>query len=319
MGRDSRIEWTSHTFNAWRGCTQVSPGCAFCYAEATAKRNPGVLGIWGDDGTRVIAAEAYWAQPRAWNAEAKAAGERRRVFCLSMGDVFEDRPELLLPRHRLFDLIRQTPALDWLLLTKRPENIEQLRTDADFGADPDWWGDRPPANVWLGVSVEDQKRADERIRILLGIRARVHFLSIEPLVGPMWLPEDFLLPDFAEDDPRYTARWVIVGGESGPHARPMHPDWARSLRDQCQDAGLPFFFKQWGEWAPGDQSEEQRRAILSIEGHGGHRANAVRFIGCDREPMFRVGKKAAGRLLDGRTWDELPVIPMAVRMKGAPT
>src|SRR5690349_6943095 len=121
MGRDSAIEWTHHTFNPWRGCTKVSAGCAHCYAETWSKRNPKALGIWGDGGTRVIAAEAYWRQPLKWNAAAKAAGERHRVFCASLADVFEDRPELVESRERLLDVIYKTPDLDWLLLTKRPE------------------------------------------------------------------------------------------------------------------------------------------------------------------------------------------------------
>ncbi len=126
MGEGSKIQWTHHTFNPWRGCTHVSPGCEHCYAEALSKRNPAQLGTWGAGGTRVVASEAYWKQPERWNRAAEAAGERHRVFCASLADVFEDRPELVEPRERLWRLIVATPHLDWLLLTKRPENIARL-------------------------------------------------------------------------------------------------------------------------------------------------------------------------------------------------
>lgn len=354
MAENSKIEWTHATFNAWRGCDKVSPGCDHCYAETLSGRNPAVLGIWGKDGTRPVAAESYWRQPEKWNRQAEAAGERRRVFCLSLGDVFENRPDLRAPRLRLFDLIRRTPHLDWLLLTKRPKNIKPLIHGAwewgrtTYPADPtphisretwedgglgdwftEWMSGAPPHNVWLGTSVEDQVRARERVPALLSVPAAVRFLSMEPLLGPVDLrnvelrrnespgepDRDFALFDTLSDgigDARVD--WVIVGGESGPGARPMHPDWARSLRDQCNEAGVAFFFKQWGEW---QEYEPRPGGDLG----GDLRRGVVEHVCADRESdghfrrgdtyMRRVGKHASGRLLDGRTWDEVPTPVLA--------
>ncbi len=268
MGTNSKIEWTDHTFNPWRGCQKVSPGCDHCYAERMAKRNPPALGEWGPDGERVIASDAYWQQPRRWNKQAERDGVRRKVFCGSMMDVFEDREELRTARGELLSLVRATPRLDWLLLTKRPQDIKHLWDQAatDFGDLSLLGVDR---RVWFGVTVENQAAAGDRIPIVVKVPAAVRFLSMDPLLEMVdisaWLP----LID-----------WVIVGGESGPQARPMHPDWVRSLRDQCQAAGVPFFFKQWGEW--------------------GTSCNMAPYV------MYRIGKKAAGRLLDGREWNEIP-------------
>jgi len=333
---NSKIEWCSHTFNPWRGCTQVSPGCANCYAETLSKRNPAVLGVWGDHGTRVIAAESYWKLPLKWDKEAREEQlltelPRRRVFCASLADVFEDRAELEEPRVRLFDLILATPHLDWLLLTKRPENILRLTPPAWSG--PDFPGDTPQGdgqtfrfcrpNVWLGASVENQATADERIPHLLKIPAAVRFLSCEPLLAPVDLTQlgfpdgsgtrnaltgQFRLkvkgvdghPDFVAEtqEPKLPRiDWVIVGGESGHGARPMHPDWARSLRDQCQNAAVPFFFKQWGEYGP-----EQVGKVMFTPVHSGVPMDTP-------ASMFQVGKKVAGRLLDGREWSEFPKVP----------
>lgn len=258
MAENTKIEWTHHTFNPWRGCTKVSAGCANCYAETLSKRNPATLGIWGDSGTRVVAAESYWKQPLKWNRDAAAAGERRRVFCASLADVFEDRPELTKPRRRLFDLINETPDLDWLLLTKRPENIEPMFDDVKRHFN--WDEDMSVMNIWLGTSVENQEQADKRIPELLKIPAAVRFLSCEPLLGPVDLLKAFpamgcsRFKDVDETTGEVLAdgagladiHWVIAGGESGPNARPMHPDWARSLRDQCKAANVPIFIKQMG-------------------------------------------------------------------------
>jgi protein gp37 len=305
MGVETGIEWCSHTFNAWRGCTKVSPGCANCYAEKLSHRNPEVLGIWGDNGTRAIAAESYWRQPLAWDKAAAKAGERRRVFCASLADVFEDRPELVAPRRRLWEVIVRTLNLDWLLLTKRPENVARMLGPnginfyAREGPVP-----CPQPNVWIGTSVEDQQRADERIPHLLNTPAAVRFLSMEPLLGPVRLrnvPGLNKLPTVHRLEGRGPAGidWVIVGGESGPNARPMHPDWARSLRDQCTAAGVAFFFKQWGEWLPYDNVTREQ------VGDAFHwSTNRVKLD--DDKLASRVGKKAAGRLLDGREWSEFP-------------
>ena len=299
MGQNSNIEWTHHTFNPWRGCTKVSAGCAHCYADTLSKRNPGTLGVWGPNGSRVVAAESYWRQPLKWDRDAAAAGERHRVFCASLADVFEGPetmptdalPAVRAARVRLFDLIRQTPHLDWLLLTKRPENFREVIRESllmicsdDEGGVAwsddlivwlnDWTGGNAPPNVWLGTSVEDQAAADERIPHLLRCPAAVRFLSCEPLLGAVDLqrvadPDPRarklgvtfsalsikrgiglgtpLTPTDGDDDYCLNAvDWIIVGGESGPHARPMHVEHARSIVGQCQAAGVPVFAKQLG-------------------------------------------------------------------------
>lgn len=264
MGEMTKIEWCDHTFNPWRGCSKVSAGCANCYAERQSRRNPATLGVWGDGGTRVVASEAMWRQPVRWNREAETAGERRRVFCGSLMDVFEDRAELAGPRDRLFDLIGGTPWLDWLLLTKRPENIAGMiwpASTAEIPAPTLGGGDYLP-NVWLGVSVEDQASADARIQELLKVPAAKRFVSYEPALGPIsfrWAtwhdyekqiferrrdPETTVLAD--EYDGLRGIDWVIFGGESGPKARCCDIEWARSARDQCQAAGVAFFMKQMG-------------------------------------------------------------------------
>lgn len=317
MGRDSKIEWTTHTFNPWRGCTKVSPGCTNCYAESLSKRFNGTLGIWGDKGTRVVAAESYWQQPRKWDRAAKESGERHRVFCASLADVFEDRPELIAPRVRLFHLITETPSLDWLLLTKRPENVRRF-----YGGDgvSRSWSESMPPNAWIGTSVENQATADERIPHLLAIPATVRFLSMEPLLGPVDLGCAYAVPPYCTwcsgHEPLCKGRldgidWVIVGGESGPGARPMHPWWAKSIQERCHVAGVPFFFKQWGEWMPFDGPSDLPRGrdntpvgLIKVDG---------RFISpyshedAPGWQMARVGKKAAGRTLWCRTWDEFPL------------
>ena len=224
--KNSKITWTDHTFNGWIGCTKVSPGCRNCYACTMMDTRYGRV-QWGPCGTRQRTSVQYWRQPLRWNAEAKEAGVRHRVFSASLADVFEKRDELIHWRNELHDLIRRTPFLDWLLLTKRPE----------VAADYYRWHDMPD-NVWLGTSVENQATAGARIRILTNIPARVRFLSIEPLL---------------EEIPNIDLTgisWVIVGGESGPKCRPMMAEWVRSLRDQCQAAATPFFFKQWGGLRP---------------------------------------------------------------------
>jgi len=255
----TKIEWTHYSFNPWRGCTHVSPGCTHCYAEALSKRNPAQLGTWGAGGERVIASESYWKQPERWNRAAEKAGERHRVFCASLADVFEDRPELHEPRVRLFDLILATPHLDWLLLTKRPENARTIISEIDLGAGVmgSSFVEAFP-NVWLGTTVEDQRRADERIPVLLDTPAAVRFLSCEPLLGPvkldscLWTPHEVIQRDASfrpvmwNREQRNGIDWVIVGGESGPKARPMDLAWARSLVEQGSAADVPVFVKQLG-------------------------------------------------------------------------
>ena len=273
MARNSAIEWTHHTFNPWWGCTKVSAACANCYAEAWAHR----VGqdVWGQGAQRRFFTERHWHEPIAWDREARALGSRRRVFCASMADVFEDRKELDPWRERLWPVIEQTTSLDWLLLTKRPENV--------VGMSP--WMDNWPPNVWLGTTVEQQSLVHVRIQPLLENEAAVHFLSCEPLLGHL---------DLAPYLDRLS--WVIVGGESGGKARPLDPLWARALRDQCNAAGVAFHFKQWGAWYPVDGSGgETTRSSTRLTVRSGH-------------VMERTSKKAAGRTLDGRTWDETPLL-----------
>ncbi len=280
MSKDSRIEWTHHTFNPWWGCTKVSPGCKHCYAETWARR----LGqeVWGPHAPRRELSGAYWKQPMAWNAEAARTGKQARVFCASMADVFEDRRDLDARREKLWTIIEQTPHLDWLLLTKRPQNVLRLVP----------WRERWPENIWLGITAENQKWLDKRMPALTALGARILFLSCEPMLGPLDLSK------WIEGARRGTHRgvhWVIGGGESGHHARPMHPEWLVSLRDQCVAAGIKFHFKQWGNWRP-----------LSAPQVNGYKSKVVFLSNGDRITLANIGKKVAGRWLQGRTWDEFP-------------
>lgn len=312
MVENSKIEWTDHTFNPWIGCTKISDGCKHCYAETLMDHRYKKV-EWGPEGTRVRTSAANWKKPSQWNKQAAAEGRRYKVFCASLADVFEDRPELVEWRRDLVVMMEKTPNLDWLLLTKRPENVSRMITEAITINPSAWW--MAMRNVWIGTSVENQETADKRIPELLKVPAKVRFLSMEPLLGPVNLPmiESYLQPDgfgmngpfvphgigYA-DDPDNLIDWVIVGGESGPNARPMHPDWARSIRDQCVAAGVAFHFKQWGEWRPFDPKADMELHMQSTP------AELARWhIETD---TMRVGKRAAGRLLDGRTWDEFPVV-----------
>lgn len=322
MAENSHIGWTDHTFNPWIGCVKVSPGCKNCYAEvdtfARRERSHG-RELWGPHASRHRTSAAYWRKPFAWNKHQwwqcdicgrrwreddwqevclhnavddydHAARVRQRVFCASMADVFEDRPDVFLWRDQLFKLIEQTPNLDWLILTKRPENVKRVLPD----------------NVWLGVSVENQKRAIERIPILQKIDAKVKFLSCEPMLDYIELsmavepdedawdevnaawdddnePEEFIPECEAECDwvnygnnlvenPEHrewewqrqasagfktlkygVIDWVICGGESGPHRREMQVHWAEQLYAECKQAGIAFFMKQDSASKPGQQ------------------------------------------------------------------
>lgn len=231
MGESSKIEWTHHTFNPWWGCQRVSPGCEHCYAEAWAKRTGNQ--VWGPTAPRRFFGEKHWAEPLKWNRAAEKAGERRRVFCASMADVFEDRRDLDEWREKLWVVIDQTPWLDWLLLTKRPENLRL------FGSDV-------LSKCWIGTTTEDQRRFDERVEHLLSVDAAVHFLSCEPLLGSITIPPKYFgaTDSLAASFGNQLVNWVIVGSESGPGARPMDIQWAESLRNQCEEAGVSFFTKQ---------------------------------------------------------------------------
>ncbi len=235
MGENSKIEWTDHTFNSWVGCTKVSPACDHCYAEGWAKRT-GQSHLWSGERRRTT--ETNWRQPIKWNREAEATGVRRRVFCASLADVFDNQVPAKW-RDDLWHRIEQTPHLDWLLLTKRPQNIAKMLPDPLTGTKP--WGAGWP-NVWLGTTGENQDELNRRLPHLLSVAARVHFLSGEPMLARLHLP--------SQDAYWYPLGWVICGGESGPNARPMDPTWARSLRDQCAASGVPFFMKQMAKKAP---------------------------------------------------------------------
>lgn len=311
MAKNSKIDWTDHTFNPWTGCAKVSTACENCYAEGWAKRS-GVV-KWGNAERRRTSV-SNWMQPIKWNAEAKASGIRYRVFCASLADVFDNA----VPsewRADLFALIRATPYLDWLLLTKRIGNANKLIADALGALPPDLlcgtvqhnnapvaqW---PWKNVWIGATICNQEEADRDIHKLMRVPAVKRFLSMEPLLSAVNLNRWFDID---------TLDWVIVGGESGQNARPMHPDWVRNLRDQCVAAQVPFFFKQHGEWREPLTGEEfdtskGRTAkppafILSEDGTVHCFQNNSIING---KIVIRVGKEAAGRSIDDKKWGELP-------------
>ncbi len=300
MAENSGIEWTDHTFNPWIGCTRVSPACDICYAETLAT---GRLGReWGPHAAR--RRTKTWGDPLRWNRQAEGATQRPRVFCASLADVFDNHRSILPEwRRDLWALIETTPNLDWLLLTKRPQNIAKMVPQR-------WMGDGFPPHVWIGATVENQTEADRRIPHLLAVPARVRFLSCEPLLGPV-NQESLALPNGERLDAvdgfhydacdRVTAwdsklDWVITGGESGGTARPSNPQWFRKLRDQCVTAGVPFLFKQWGEWV----------SVSEVEGPGRHHTFE------DGRTVRRIGKKHAGRTLDGVIHDGFPA-PMEAR------
>lgn len=245
MGKESGIAWTDHTFNPWWGCEKVSAGCAQCYAESFDRRLGG--GHWGPSGTRRFFEAKHWEQPRHWNRIAAQAGLRAKVFCASMADVFEDRPDVAPDRLRLWGLIMGTPHLDWLLLTKRPQNVARMvpwgcanplfETELSITKPGEalplevipW-----PRNVWIGTTVEDQRAADERIPILERLPAAVRFLSVEPQLGRVRFGSGRAID------------WVICGGESGKQARPFDLNWAFDLQEHCNFYGIAFFMKQLG-------------------------------------------------------------------------
>lgn len=321
MSDKSHIEWTEATWNPVTGCTKVSQGCKNCYAERDWQRlskNPTAKAYYGRKFTNVQCHPERLDQPLRWR-------KPRRIFVNSMSDLFHpDVPFGFVDQ--VFAVMALAPQHTFQILTKRPERMREYLAERltgelkhvyleaawnRLGLDPPrvmYW---PHPNVWLGVSVEDQATADERIPPLLQTPAAVRFLSCEPLLGAINLEE---LPSASgigrhldslskADDPGaiipHQIDWVIAGGESGPRARPAHPDWFRSLRDQCQAAGVPFFFKQWGEWHP--MGEQLSDGTINCMDRG-QRVGAYREDG----NLTRVGKKRAGRLLDGREWNEVP-------------
>lgn len=348
MASQSAIEWTDATWNPVTGCTRVSPGCQHCYAERLSYRFAKVAGS-KFEGTasncsvgskprwtgKVICHERELGVPLGWR-------KPRRIFVNSVSDTFHERvPDEFIDR--MFAVMALTPWHTYQVLTKRPERaMRYLSTTDTIGGDarnddvavaafalrdelstrdrlafsdeecfvqPDRW---PLPNVWLGTSVEDQARAEERIPWLLQCPAAVRFLSCEPLLGPVVLPDGI-----GEGQ----IHWVISGGESGPGARPVHPDWVRAIRDQCVGAGVPFFFKQWGDWTPhnvvvpfGDLNADCDADRVRLIHPGNETMMQVHKMSGGRSTIpgsryvRRVGKKAAGRFLDGRMWDEMPIV-----------
>ncbi len=271
MGANSAIEWTDHTFNPWVGCTKISPACDHCYAESWAKR-AGEPDLW--TGARRRTSLKNWNLPFRWNAQSEEEGVRRRVFCASLADVFDNQAEAEW-RSDLWQVIQDTPNLDWLLLTKRPQNIAKML--------PPSWANGAWPNVWLGTTICNQAEADRNIPHLLKIPASVRFLSIEPLLGRLtfrwasWVSQREMIARkgfWNHLDGLQGIGWAIVGGESGPSARPMNADNVRALRDEFAEARVPFFFKQWGEYDAAG---------------------------------VRVGRRHAGSMLDCKTWHQLPV------------
>jgi len=373
MSAQTGIEWCDSTFNPWMGCTKVSPACDHCYAERQTARFKRVQ--WGAGKTRVRTGADNWRHPKRWNdhrfmecgacgwrgecaAELIGCGScgsidrmndaRRRVFCASLADWLDNEVsiEWLVD---LLDLIRRTPNLDWLLLTKRIGNwrwrlmsahaylVESVVDGELSNWAWKWLMGHAPDNVWVMATVENQKRADEDIPKLLRVPAVVRGLSIEPMLGPVevfsTMTGKLLHTSGNEYDPG-CIDWIIAGGESGPHARPSHPDWYRSLRDQCAAAGVPFLFKQWGEygefvnedhythggeekhahaWVDRATGEHGKVWLVDDDGMwsnwtGDPRSADVGGLHDDIAVVGKHGKKAAGRQLDDRTHDGFPAV-----------
>lgn len=328
MSDNTAIEWTDSTWNPVSGCTKVSPGCDHCYAETFAERWRGTPGHHFENGFDVTLRPEKLALPLRWK-------KPRRVFVNSMSDLFHvDIPDEFIAQ--VFITMAKAPQHTFQILTKRHGRMRSLigddfsgghrlmeslsaEEDAQVLYDAPW----PLPNVWLGVSVENQQWANIRIPALLETSAAVRWISAEPLLGPIDLGNVGPDPGFDSLLSHPHLSWVVAGGESGPGARPMHPDWARSLRDQCQTGGVAFLFKQHGEWQPlgplyGDLEDTdeshmeavhlevvEHKRVIELESSGyiaeGHQPGDSRTW-----LMARVGKKAAGRELDGRTWDEFP-------------
>lgn len=299
MSATTGIEWADATWNPVTGCTEVSPGCDHCYAKTFAERFRGTSGHYFERGFDVQLRPDKLELPLRWR-------KPRRIFVNSMSDLFHDQVPDDYIAH-VFAVMQSCASHTFQVLTKRHARMRSLLNSADFWevvtdfgghvmsqrtSRAQHWPDHGRQhgylpNVWLGVSTENQQWADIRIPALLDTPAAVRFISAEPLLGPINL----------DAIPARDLDWVIVGGESGRDDRPMHMEWARGLRDQCQQAGVPFLFKQWGESVPlGQMTEEAHRRW--DDRHGGDLYPA--------ESLWRVGKKHAGRELDGRTWDQYP-------------
>lgn len=305
MAKDTHISWADSTVNLWEGCTKVSPACDHCYAEARNQRFAGGAN-WGPRAPR-RRVSAGWELARRLQRAAAAnggvdpeLGRRRRVFVNSLSDFF-DNHESIVWRDEAWQLIRECPDVIFMLLTKRPQNIGRM-LPADWGAGWD--------NVWIGTTVENQTEAAKRVLWLLDVPAVLHFVSAEPLLGPLDLTRvDYINPPgmavFNALMPVIEGQrigWVIVGGESGGEARPMHPDWVRTLREQCAATGTPFHFKQWGQWKAlvptGGYWPTDTASFCRID-RLGNRAD-------DGWPMQKLGVHAAGRMLDHREHLDFP-------------
>jgi protein gp37 len=303
MGEKADIEWTDMSWSPWEGCQKAGPGCDHCYAESMnrwLRRGEN----WGPGAPRRTYTDAHWDEPLRWNQAAARAGVYRKVFP-SVCDPFDNAaPDG--ERERFARLILDTPNLIWLLLTKRIGNASAM-----LGT---MFPDGTPDNVWLGATIVNQTEADRDIPKLVDAPASIRFLSMEPLLGEVDLSQ-WIAPSGKPGDLQAAPMidGIFVGGESGRGARPMHPSWARSLRDQCDAAGVAYHFKQWGEWAPAndhagcDLIDRDRTKIMSGFFDYGDQWNP---LGANpfRQSMDRIGKKLAGRELDGRVHDDFPTM-----------
>lgn len=317
MGETTKISWCQHTFNGWIGCTKISPACDGCYAEAMMDKRYGRVS-WGGpgkgNGTRFRTSDENWRKPLLWDRKAKLAGAKHFVFCSSLADVFDNHVPTEW-RRDLFELIIKTPNLVWLLLTKRPQNIVNMFRGVSHSL-TEW-----PRNAAIGATVEDQKRFDLNAPSLRKAKRLLEpafsFLSCEPLLG-------LISGNFHDID------WVIAGGETdqgGHDARPTHPDWLRSLRDQCAEADVPFHLKQNGEWIGHEQvgngwdfTKEKDGVRFGILSTGGFEDRKPVFGGREFETrypwpetysnpcMVKVGKHRSGRMLDGREHNDFPKV-----------
>lgn len=299
MADHTNIEWCDATVNWWVGCTQISPACDHCYAKRIAAPFWGQK--WGP-GVPLQRFEGALETLKALDRKAQRLGRPLVVFHNSVSDMFDkDAPDEW--RMDAFQGMAQTPNLIHLVLTKRIGNVLPYTQRDSLAAEliADGW-------VWLGITVCDQDEADRDIQKLLSVPSPFRFLSMEPLLGPVDLrdpPNDIGEPRYSYLDPELREQgngidWVIVGGESGPGARPMHPDWARSLRDQCLSAGVPFMFKQWGEYSgdPATLAEPRKWTMVDRDGKTLASAGSTANMGPITH-VAKVGKKAAGRQLDG--------------------
>jgi protein gp37 len=310
--KDTKISWCDHTFNAWIGCAKVNEACKFCYAEAHDNRFYNES-HWGLGSNRLMTSDKYWNQPNNWNRAAGNAKIKLRVFCSSLADVFEDHPQVVEARKRLFNLIENTPNLIWMLLTKRPENI--------MGMVPmTWVFNGVPDNVRFGVSIGNQKHFDTMWPVMektMYDLSAPYFLSMEPLLGPVEFAKfDESLMIEGKGRSMHLPSYIIVGGESGSKARPMHASWVELIQNQCLLYGIKFHFKQWGEWQDGSDGLSRYNAILLGNGEvidnseAGLKAARKKYTDAEwsnqaPRAICKVGKERSGDLLNGSRFKDL--------------